>query len=110
MSLRVIQPWGEYINSTTNQLPPIQFIDTLRRSGVHFSEVNLDIQFGNSGLRSQPRDLLAVSQLLDHWSLLQLPTNVMLSLPDDDCMSVGEQNPDRIAINQADWLESMLLI
>lgn len=81
ISLRVIQPWGEYLNSTSNRLPAIQFIDTLRRAGAKISEVNLDIRFGRGHLSSLQRDMLSISQLLDHWSLLQLPLNVMAALP-----------------------------
>lgn len=82
ISLRVIQPWGEYLNATSNRLPAIQFIDTLRRAGAKISEVNLDIRFGRGHLSSLQRDMLNISQLLDHWSLLQLPLNVMAALPD----------------------------
>lgn len=41
VSLRVVQPWGEYLSQTKNRLSPIQFIDTLRRCGVRFTEINL---------------------------------------------------------------------
>ncbi|MEQ9407809.1 MAG: endo-1,4-beta-xylanase [Fuerstiella sp.] len=82
ISLRVIQPWGEYLGAMRNRLPPIQFIDTLRRSGAKVSEVNLEIRFGTSPLCSLHRDILGISQLLDHWSMLQLPVNVMASLPE----------------------------
>ncbi len=82
ISLRIIQPWGEYLSTTANRLVPIQFVDTLRRSGATISEVNLDLRFGTGDLHSLQRDLLSVSQLLDHWSLLQLPLNVMAALPE----------------------------
>ena len=81
ISLRVVQPWGEYLGNSDNRLAPIQFIDTLRRTGVRIAEVNLDIHFGTGYGQSLPRDLLGLSQLLDHWSLLQIPLNVSLSLP-----------------------------
>lgn len=81
ISIRVIQPWGEYLNQTANRLAPIQFVDTLRRSGVRLSEVNLDLRFGKQELDSLQRDPLSISQLLDHWSLLQMPLNVMMALP-----------------------------
>lgn len=82
ISLRVIQPWGEYLSSTENRLPPIQFVDTLRRSGAKVSEVNLEFRFGTAPMCSQHRDMLNMSQLLDHWSLLQVPLNVMAALPE----------------------------
>ncbi len=81
ISLRIVQPWGEYLSDSANRLAPVQFIDTLRRTGVRIAEVNLDIHFGTGHRQSLPRDLLGLSQLLDHWSLLQLPLNISLSLP-----------------------------
>lgn len=95
ISLRVIQPWGEYLSTTENRLAPIQFVDTLRRSGATISEVNLDLRFGSGDLCSMPRDMLNVSQLLDHWSLLQLPLNIMAALPETShpafCEDFGKQ-------------------
>ena len=82
ISVRIIQPWGEYLSETRNRLSPIQFVDTLRRSGVRISEVNLDLRFGGGPLNSLSRDMLNVSQLLDQWSLLHLPLQVMAALPD----------------------------
>ena len=108
ISLRVIQPWGEYLSTTENRLPPIQFVDTLRRSGAKLSEVNIDLRFGNSDIQSLQRDMLAVSQLLDHWSLLQLPLNVMVALPEravDSCDSVAD-----LVSWQADVVEDLMLM
>jgi len=108
ISLRVIQPWGEYLSTTENRLPPIQFVDTLRRSGAKLSEVNIDLRFGNGDIQSLQRDMLSVSQLLDHWSLLQLPLNVMVALPervfgiDDDIAS--------LVTWQADVVEDLMLM
>ena len=101
ISLRVIQPWGEYLGSTNNRLPPIQFVDTLRRSGARISEVNLDLRFGGGDIQSLQRDMLSVSRLLDHWSLLQMPMNVMVALPESACFG------DRIA-DYVHWQAEMV--
>lgn len=90
ISLRIIQPWGEYLSTTENKLVPIQFVDTLRRSGATISEVNLDLRFGSGNLYSMQRDMLNVSQLLDHWSLLQLPLNIMAALPETSHPKLGD--------------------
>lgn len=80
VSLRVTQPWGEYLGRTSNRLPPFQFIDTLRRCGVRFSEINLEIcHYTDSGGNPIRRDGLSLSQLLDQWSLMQVPLNVVLN-------------------------------
>lgn len=107
ISLRVIQPWGEYLGSTDNRLPPIQFVDTLRRSGARMSEVNIDLRFGNGEIQSLQRDMLSVSQLLDHWSLLQIPLNVMVALPESNDF---EGTIEEYVKWQADTIEALMLM
>jgi len=107
ISLRIVQPWGEYLSDTANRLAPIQFIDTLRRTGVRIAEVNLDIHFGMQPRYSLPRDRLGLSQLLDHWSLLQTPVNVILSLP--EFFPDAEPTPQLDEV-QSQWLQQTLLM
>jgi len=107
ISFRIVQPWGEYLSDTSNRLAPIQFIDTLRRTGVRIAEVNLDIRFGMKRRCSLPRDRLGLSQLLDHWSLLQMPLNVVLSLP--DFFPEAEANPQMDEL-QSQWLRQTLMM
>ncbi len=106
ISLRVVQPWGEYLNSTENRLPAIQFVDTLRRAGAKVSEVNLDIRFGSGPLDSLQRDMLGLSQLLDHWSLLQIPINVMAGLPE----ASSSLDPIAVVQWQIQQMEDFLLM
>lgn len=109
ISIRVVQPWGEYLNHSTNRLAPIQFVDTLRRSGAQLSEVNLDLRFGTKELDSLHRDPLSISQLLDHWSLLQMPLNVMMTLPDAPKSSAGQTIPAMVAW-QCKVIEDVMLL
>lgn len=81
VSLRVIQPWGEYLSRSQNRLSPTQFFDTLRRCGVRFDEINLDLRIQSGSRPSLRRDLLSLSQLIDIWSGFQLPINVLISSP-----------------------------
>ncbi|MFN8710645.1 MAG: endo-1,4-beta-xylanase [Planctomyces sp.] len=103
ISLRVIQPWGEYLSSTSNRLAPIQFIDTLRRCGVRIDEINLEIRAGSDPTGSLLRDPLSLSQLLDHWSLLQIPINVMIAAP-----ALPEAQSSAQEHEQALWLQSTI--
>ncbi len=105
ISLRVVQPWGEYLSQTKNRLSPMQFVDTLRRCGVRLGEINLDIRICSTPSVTLWRDCLSLSQLLDQWSLLQLPINVMLSLPS---LSPGPGTNQEIS--HADWLEKAVLM
>lgn len=107
ISLRIIQPWGEYLSDSTNRLTPIQYIDTLRRTGVRIAEVILDIHFGTGHRQSLPRDLLGLSQLLDHWSLLQMPLNISLSLP---AFFPDAPHTPRQDSLQAQWLRQAMLM
>ncbi|MEZ6121902.1 MAG: endo-1,4-beta-xylanase [Planctomycetaceae bacterium] len=109
ISLRIVQPWGEYLSCTDNRLAPIQFVDTIRRSGVSIAEVNLDLRFGNQELNSLQRDLLNVSQLLDHWSLLQLPLNVMVAIPETSFEPLIS-DPEALVSWQTQQLEDLLLL
>lgn len=109
ISLRVVQPWGEYLSTTENRLVPIQFVDTLRRSGATISEVNLDLRFGTGDLHSLQRDMLNVSQLLDHWSLLQLPLNIMAALPETTHPGLSE-DVGQLVIWQTQQLEQLALM
>jgi hypothetical protein len=100
ISLRVIQPWGEYLSQSRNRLSPIQFVDTLRRCGVRFAEVNLDIRIGDDPAPTLWRDCLSVSQLIDQWSLLHLPLNIMLTVP-----SAAPGKEAGFEETQVQWLE-----
>lgn len=109
ISIRVVQPWGEYLNNTSNRLAPIQFVDTLRRSGVRLSEVNLDLRFGTKALDSLQRDPMSISQLLDHWSLLQMPLNVMMAVPDLPNQTEDSNVPTMVAW-QCKLIEDVMLL
>jgi hypothetical protein len=103
ISLRVVQPWGEYLSQSKNRLSPIQFVDTLRRCGVRFAEVNLDLRIGDYPAPTLWRDCLSVSHLIDQWSLLQVPLNVMLTAP-----AASPGKAAGIEETQVQWLEETL--
>ena len=105
ISLRVVQPWGEYLSQTGNRLSPIQFVDTLRRCGVRFAEINLDLRVGDYPSVTLWRDCLSLSHLIDQWSLLQLPLNVMLTVPS---APPGKENG--FESTQVRWLDETVLM
>lgn len=79
--IRVDQPWGEYQAAGGHRLTPFQFVDALLRSRIGLTGVNLEIAVGYEPVGDQYRDLLAVSRLIDIWSLLGIPLHVTLALP-----------------------------
>ena len=105
ISLRVVQPWGEYLSQTKNRLSPMQFIDTLRRCGIRLAEINLDIRVSSLSRPTLNRDVLSLSQVLDQWSLLQMPINVMLTMPDACDGPAGTEQK-----SQAAWLQKTILM
>lgn len=105
ISIRIVQPWGEYLSQTQNSLSPIQFFDTLRRCGIRIGEINLDVRVTDGELRTLQRDPLALSQLIDHWSFFQLPINVMVSIPEIDASDASAAQARRNA-----WLRSVVLM
>ena len=100
VSLRVVQPWGEYLSHSKNRLSPIQFVDTLRRCGVRCTEINLDVRVVSSPSETLWRDCLSLSHLIDQWSLLQIPINVIVTAP-----STVTCKKAQIEATQAQWLE-----
>lgn len=105
VSLRIVQPWGEYLSQTPNRLSPIQFFDAVRRSGIRVGEINLDIRVSSQPQRTLLRDPLSLSQLIDHWSCFQIPINVMISVPDIQAASESSSEESR-----DNWLRHVFLM
>jgi hypothetical protein len=85
--LSLDQPWGEYLSRREADLPPLYFADALVRAGLDLAGVVLEINLGYYPGGTLARTLLDFSRLLDHWSLLNLPLYVSLTVPsaaDDD--------------------------
>ncbi|HUY90433.1 MAG TPA: endo-1,4-beta-xylanase [Pirellulales bacterium] len=84
--VRFDQPWAEYMSRTTPDLSPLHFADALVRAGLQLSGIGLEINMGYYPGGSYPRDRLEFSRLLDLWSCLGLPLQLMISVP-------GSQQP-----------------
>jgi GH35 family endo-1,4-beta-xylanase len=99
--IRVDQPWGDYQARGQHRLSPLQFVDALVRSGVGLSGVDLELAVGYRPQNSASRDLLDLSQLLDHWSVLGIPLHVTLAFP-----SSGAVDPlatSDLEVNRPQW-------
>lgn len=79
--LSVAQPWGDYLSHEDQTISPLSFADDLVRTGLRVSGVELEIRGGTKPRGSLPRDLLDASKLIDMFSLLGLPIEVLLSQP-----------------------------
>jgi hypothetical protein len=74
------QPWAEYLASEQLDLAPLHFADALVRADLGLSGLGLEINLGYQP-GSATRGPLAVSRLIDTWSLLELPLLVSLTIP-----------------------------
>lgn len=119
MMIRVAQPWGEYQARGQHQLSPLQFVDALLRSGSGLSEVTLEIAAGFQPLGTAPRDLLDLSQLIDSWTSLGVPLNVVMAVPAEtaplDPLAAEDLEVDSAGksqfwtpARQAEWIERTL--
>ncbi len=113
VSIGVAQPWGEYLAAQDRIHSPFVFADTLIRSGVHLTALDLELVMGVWPRGSYCRDRLELSRLLDLYSLLGVPLQVTLGYPSaagpDDRADPGLEtgggawhegySPE----NQADW-------
>jgi hypothetical protein len=79
--VRFDQPWAEYMSRTAPDLSPLHFADALVRAGLQLSGIGLEINMGYYPGGSYPRDRLEFSRLVDLWSCLGLPLQLMLTAP-----------------------------
>ncbi|HTU21928.1 MAG TPA: endo-1,4-beta-xylanase [Gemmataceae bacterium] len=79
--LGIAQPWGEYMTLADRSHSPFIFADTLIRSGLSLSALNVELVMGVSPRGSYCRDLLEISRLLDLYALLGVPLRVTLGYP-----------------------------
>lgn len=75
------QPWAEYLANEQLDLAPMHFADALVRADLGLSGLGLEINVGYQPGGSLQRGPLAISRLVDNWSLLELPLLIALTLP-----------------------------
>lgn len=116
--VRFDQPWAEYMSRTTPDLSPLHFADALVRAGLQLSGIGLEINLGYYPGGSSPRDRLEFSRLLDLWSCLGVPLQLLLTVPSgQQAPNVGRGKPAPLADafpggwspeNQAAWIKHYL--
>jgi hypothetical protein len=80
----VAQPWGEYMTEENRTHSPFVFADTLIRSGLNVSALDIEVVMGLTPRGSYCRDLLEASRILDLYALLGVPLRVTLGYPSDE--------------------------
>ena len=75
------QPWGDYLAEQERNQSPFLFADTLLRTGLKLTALDLEVVMGVSPRGSYCRDPLDLSRLLDLYALLGVPLHVTLGYP-----------------------------
>ena len=89
------QPWAEYMAKQESDFSPFGMADALIRADLGIAGVGLEINSGYYPHGSAQRNLLAMSQQLDHWSMLGVPLVVSVVSPSSDSEDASAQGPGR---------------
>ncbi|MFO0821613.1 MAG: hypothetical protein U0792_00470 [Gemmataceae bacterium] len=79
--LSVAQPWGDYLVKEEHTISPLTFPDDLIRTGLKVAAVELEIRAATTPRGSFPRDLLDTARLINLFTVLGRPLEILLSLP-----------------------------
>lgn len=74
-------PWAEYLGQKIDGISPLHFADALIRADLGLSGLGLEVNFNYWPGGSLPRDLVDLSDLIDHWNILGLPLLVQVTSP-----------------------------
>ena len=112
----IAQPWGEYMAVEDRTHSPFIFADTLIRSGLNLSALDIELVMGVTPRGSYCRDLLETSRILDLYALLGVPLRVSLGYPSGDGPDPDADPELRVAAGrwhagfnpatQAEWAEA----
>jgi hypothetical protein len=89
----IAQPWGEHMAQSARTHSPFIFADTLIRSGLNLSALDIELIMGVMPRGSYCRDLLEISRLLDLYALLGVPLRVTLGYP-SSMQADADADPD----------------
>ena len=109
----VAHPWGDYLAEQPRNYSPFVFADTLLRTGLKLSALELETVMGVSPRGSYCRDTLELSRLLDLYALLGVPLQLTLGYPSavgklaqadpDQRVGLGHWRDGYTVEAQADW-------
>ena len=92
--LSIDAPWAEYLGQKSDGISPLHFADALIRADLGLSGLGLELNLNYWPGGSMPRDLVDISDLIDHWNILGLPLLAHVSSP---C----HLNPDSLATSKS---------
>jgi hypothetical protein len=77
----IAQPWGDYLATQERAQSPFLFAETLIRTDLNLSALDIELVMGVTPRGSYCRDLLETSRLLDLYALLGVPLLVTMGYP-----------------------------
>jgi hypothetical protein len=83
VTVGLAQPWGDYLAEQERTQSPFLFADTLLRTGLKISGLDLEVVMGIKPRGSYCRDTLDLSRILDLYALLGVPLQVTLGYPSE---------------------------
>lgn len=93
--VRVDQPWGEYQRGGGFRLSPLQFVDALARSNLGLEGVTLELNLADPNSLAATRSMSDVSRMIDQWSLLGLPLQILVTVSSDPSLGWSEAMQER---------------
>jgi hypothetical protein len=79
--LSIDTPWAEFLAQRADGISPLHFADALIRADLGLSGLGLELNLNCWPNGSLPRDLVDISDLIDHWNILGLPLMAIVSNP-----------------------------
>lgn len=93
--LSIDAPWAEYLSAKPDGISPLHFADALVRADLGLSGLGLELNLNFWPTGSLPRDLVDISDLVDHWNILGLPLLITVTTPcgiANDAMATAKCN------------------
>ncbi|MCC6580750.1 MAG: endo-1,4-beta-xylanase, partial [Phycisphaeraceae bacterium] len=92
------EPFGEYYGHNQRSIPPMMYADLLIQGSIQFDAFTLKLMMGQAQPGQFVRDLMQISNLLDHFAPMSKPVNLVLCCPSgtvtDEMIQVPENgNP-----------------
>ncbi len=119
IQIEIDQPFGEHYGCDPVSLPPLIYAEMLTQQGVAIDAIALRIQMGDAREGRATRDLMALSALLDAYSVFDKPLVITAlgapSEPIHPAQGDGRFEPGRWRAawspeSQAEWLRNALAV
>jgi GH35 family endo-1,4-beta-xylanase len=82
--IEVAQPFGEHCAFKPKSMPPLTFVDRVIAEGIRIDCVGVQALFGMAAAGRSTRDLMQLSDVLDHFALLEIPVVISaFGVPDE---------------------------